>query len=178
MLTDPKCDIPDFSKSPWDQAILVTPRHAVRNLWNDHAIEKHCVKTGNQQYLVPAEDASREGTEFLSMEAKLGIAELEDLKTGKLPAFVQMAIGMKAMVLLNLATEADVANGMRGHIQDIILDEREGITTPDEHGVIRLKYLPAMILFKPDKKTKLTFEGLPPGVIPLTPSIAKFSVTG
>ena len=34
-----------------------------------------------------------------------------------------------------------------------------------------------MILFKPDKGTKLTFHGLPPGVIPLTPSIAKFSVT-
>jgi len=33
-----------------------------------------------------------------------------------------------------------------------------------------------MILFKPDKGTKLTFQGLPPGVIPLTPSLANFSI--
>ena len=82
------------------------------------------------------------------------------------------------MVLLNLATEADVANGTRGQIHDIVLDEREGLSVPDEDGVIKLKYPPAMILFKPDKKTKLTFEGLPPGVIPITPSLVKFTATG
>jgi ATP-dependent exoDNAse (exonuclease V) alpha subunit len=91
---------------------------------------------------------------------------------------VQMAIGMKAMVLLNLATEANIANGTRGEIQDIILDEWERPSIPDEDGAIKLKYPPAMILFKPDKKTKLTFQGLPPGVIPLTPSLASFSVKG
>ena len=76
MLTNPDCDIPEFSKAPWDQAILVTPRHSVRKLWNEHAIAKHCMKTRNQQYIVPAEDTSREGTEDLSMEAKLAIAGL------------------------------------------------------------------------------------------------------
>ena len=177
VLTNPECDIPDFSKAPWDQAILVTPRHSVRNLWNEHAIAKHCIKTGNQRYIVPAEDSSRVGTENLSMDAKLAIAGLADNKTGKLPDLIQMAIGMKAMVLLNLATEAEIANGTRGEIQDIILDEREDISIPDENGAITLKFPPAMILFKPDKGTKLTFHGLPPGVIPLTPSIAKFSVT-
>ena len=42
VLTNPECDVPDFSKAPWDEAILVTPRHSVRNLWNEHAIAKHC----------------------------------------------------------------------------------------------------------------------------------------
>ena len=177
VLTNPDCDVPDFSKAPWDQAILVTPRHSVRKLWNEHAIAKHCIKTGNQRYIVPAEDTSQVGTEVLSMDAKLAIAGLTDNKTGKLPDLVQMAIGMKAMVLLNLATEADIANGTRGEIQDIILDEREETSAIDEDGAIRLKYPPAMILFKPDKGTKLTFQGLPPGVIPLTPSLAKFTVT-
>ena len=178
VLTNPDCDIPDFSKAPWDQAILVTPRHSVRHLWNDHAIAKHCMKTGNQRYIVAAEDNSRNVNEDLSMEAKLAIASLADSKTGKLPDVVQMAIGMKAMVLLNLATEADIANGTRGEIQDIILDEREEMSIVDEDGGIRLKYPPALILFKPDKGTNLIFQGLPRGVIPLTPSIAKFSVTG
>jgi hypothetical protein len=89
-----------------------------------------------------------------------------------------MAIGMKAMVLLNIATDADVANGTRGEIQDIILDERGEILTPDEDGTITLRYPPAIILFKPDKKTTLTFPGLPAGIIPLTPSQAKFTATG
>jgi len=59
------------------------------------------------------------------MEAKLAIAGLTNKATGKLPARIQMAIGMKAMVLLNVATEADIVNGTREEIQDIILDERE-----------------------------------------------------
>ena len=79
---------------------------------------------------------------------------------------------------MNIATDADVANGTRGEIQDIILDEREEILTPDEDGIITLRYPPAMILFKPDKKTTPTFPGLPAGIIPLTHSQAKFTATG
>jgi len=178
VLTNPACDVPDFTCAPWDEAILVTPRHSVRNLWNEHALAKHCMKTGNQHYIVPAEDTSRDGSEGLSMEARLAIAGLDEKKTGKLPATVHMAIGMKAMVLLNVATEADIANGTRGEIQDIILDEREEPTAPNEDGTITLKFPPAMLLFRPYKKTNLTFPGLPPGVIPLTPSLAPFTVTG
>ena len=49
---------------------------------------------------------------------------------------------MKAMVLLNLVTEADIANGTRGEIQDIILDEREQTSEPDEEGIIHHKKRP------------------------------------
>lgn len=101
------------------------------------------------------------------MDTKLAIAGLTDNKMGKLPDLVQIAIGIKAMVLLNLATEAVIANGTQGEIQDIIqvLDERGNLSVVVEDGAseIRLKYPPAMILFKPDKGTKLIFQGLPPG---------------
>jgi hypothetical protein len=177
VLTNPDCNIPDFSKTPWDQAVLVTPRHSVRHLWNEHAIIKHCAKTGNQRYNVPAEDSSQDESDHLSMETKLAIANQKDKDTGKLPANISMAIGMKVMVLLNVATEADIANGTRGKIEDIVLDNREETSMPDEEGNIHLKYPPAMILFKPDRKTTLTFAGLPLGIIPLTPSHAKFTVT-
>jgi hypothetical protein len=82
------------------------------------------------------------------------------------------------MVLLNIATEADITNGTRGVIQDIILDEREEGSVPDEEGIIHLKYPPAMLLFKPDRVSKLSFPGLPAVIIPLTPSRAKFTVRG
>ncbi len=67
-----------------DQAALVALRHSVRNIWNERALAKHCIKTSNQCYLVPAEDISRDGVEGLTMEAKLGIAALVNQKTGKL----------------------------------------------------------------------------------------------
>ena len=147
-------------------------------MWNDHAVAKHCMKTGNQYYIAPAEDISQDGTKAITMKAKLATVELKDEKTGKLPASVQIVIGMQAMALLNIATEAEVANGTHREIQDIILDEREGTLVPNEDGAIMLSYPPSMLLFRPDKPTKLTFGGLPPGIIPLTPSIANFMVTG
>ena len=50
----------------------------------------------------------RDGTETVTMEARLATAGLKDGKMGKTPAFVQIEIGMKAMVLLNITTEAEV----------------------------------------------------------------------
>jgi hypothetical protein len=35
---------------------------------------------------------------------------------------MEVAIGMKAMVIINIATEADLANGTRGMVTDIVLD--------------------------------------------------------
>jgi len=47
---------------------------------------------------------------------------------------------MKVMVTLNLATEADLANGSRGIITDIVLDPREDVSLADvnESGEIWL----------------------------------------
>lgn len=76
---------------------------------------------------------------------------------------------MKLMLLTNVATEADLANGTRGIVTDIILDPREGELTVDAEGLTRLKYPPAMILFKPEKCTLPPIPGLPHGTIPLFP---------
>ena len=61
-----------------------------------------------------------------------------------------MGLLLKAMIVVNLSTEGDVANGTRGTITAIILDPREQRSEPDEEGAIRLMYPPAMILFEPD----------------------------
>ena len=52
-----------------------------------------------------------------------------------------MAVSMKAIVLLNLATEADIVNGTQGEIQDIILDEREEMLVVDENGADSILFL-------------------------------------
>ena len=63
---------------------------------------------------------------------------------------VELAIGMKAMVILNIATDADLANGMCGTVQGIVLDPRENDTQPDDDGHVHLKYPPPMIYFQPE----------------------------
>jgi len=79
------------------------------------------------------------------------------------------------MVVMNVATEADIANGTRGTIHDVILNPRETITQRDD-GAIVLKYPPAAVIFKPDEKCNIKFDGLEEGLVPILPSRATFTV--
>lgn len=45
-----------FDGSKWNNAALVTPRHAVRTLWNTHAVRTMCKNRGRQVYVVTAAD--------------------------------------------------------------------------------------------------------------------------
>ena len=49
----------DFTDDPWKNASLVTPRHAVRNSWNDAAVRKWCRETGQRLFVCTAEDTIR-----------------------------------------------------------------------------------------------------------------------
>ncbi len=94
-----------------------------------------------------------------------------------------MAIGMKAMVLMNLSTDADLANGSRGIITDILLDPREpdaiAITSEEDcPPTVRLHYPPVAILFKPLNRENITLRGLPHGTIPITPTHKTFTLPG
>lgn len=176
VISNEKCDVPDFSQSPWNDAILVTSRHAVRQAWNEHAIIKHCKKTKRRRYIVPAEDFEKNSETSLTQKMKLSIAGLNEKQTGKLEDVISIAIGMRAMVQVNFAIEADIANGTRGRVEGIILDEREPKISVGDEGETRLKYPPSLILFRPDRETKLRFAGVAEGLIPLTPSTASFSL--
>jgi hypothetical protein len=52
------------------------------------------------------------------------VAGMSAKHTGKLPGQFksELAVGMKAMVTMNIATEADLANRARGKIVDIVLN--------------------------------------------------------
>ena len=67
---------------------------------------------------------------------------------------IEIAVGMKAMVMINISTDTDLANGTRGAITDIILDHREQLDKSEiENGIITLMYTPAMTVFKPIEST-------------------------
>lgn len=176
VLTNPKCDVPDFKTAPWKDAILVTSRHSVREKWNTESLKKHCQETGQIRYIVHAEDTLKPNDEQVPLNVRVKVASLPEKSTSRLREVVEIAIGMKAMVVLNLATEADIANGTRGTITDIKLDPREPPVHPDDQGVVKLRYPPVMVLFQPDCGTDIAFEGLPRGVVPITPSMSSFNV--
>ena len=117
VLTNPDYEVPDFSMAPWDEVVLITPRNSVRSAWNRLSICKHCANTGNVLYIFDAEDTVGNGRSALNMEQRVIVAgiKLSDSKVAngakKLAHRIELAIGMKVMVTLNLATEADLANG-------------------------------------------------------------------
>jgi hypothetical protein len=176
VLTNPECEQPDFTTSPWCDATLITPRNAAKDLWNAASLERHCRMSGNRKYIISAEDTQVDTGDVPDRKSKLTIASLKDDVTKNLKGRVELAVGMKAMVVLNIATEADVANGTRGTVQGIVLDPREGDLSPDEKGCVRLQYPPPVIYFKPEMQTEITFEGLPKGIIPISPSKVNFSI--
>ena len=66
-------------------------------------------------------------------------------KCKELPTSLELAIGMQVMVTYNIETEADLTNGARGEITEIVLHSEE---PPIEEGVsiIKLNRLPAYVL--------------------------------
>ncbi|KAF7973278.1 hypothetical protein HWV62_15643 [Athelia sp. TMB] len=177
VLSESKNNIPDFDSDPWTDAVLVTPRNAVREAWNKAALRKHCKRTGHILYEVPAEDRAGNPPRQCDLWEREAISKSKQDKTGRLAHRVEIAIGMKAMVTFNTATEADLANGSRGTIEEIKLDPREPSTSSGEQdGHVRLKYPPAMILFKPIQKTAAKFPGVAEGLIPIFPTEVSFRV--
>jgi hypothetical protein len=101
VLSNPKCDVPDFSVLPWSEAVLVTHRNAVRAAWNRAALRKHCAQTGNLLYICDAEDTLGDSHAPLNMEQKVIVASMKlgDSKnskgTKKLRHRIEIAIGTR-----------------------------------------------------------------------------------
>ncbi|KAH8976857.1 hypothetical protein EDB86DRAFT_2758806, partial [Lactarius hatsudake] len=123
ILGSPECALPNFTQSPWDNVILVTPRNSVCTLWNEAMLSHHCRHARQTHYIVYALDSCKNRP--LTRAEQLVIAHLKLEDTNRLPNRIDLAVGMKAMVLENIAPNADLANGSRGTISDIILDPRE-----------------------------------------------------
>src|ERR1700677_777904 len=93
----------------------------------------HCRKTGEVRYTLYARDTSKQ--QPLSRQQRLTIAHMKLEQTAHLPNKVELAVGMKTMVLSNIAPSIDLANGSCGIITDIILDLRE-CALPDGSNTI------------------------------------------
>lgn len=148
ILTNQNCDVPDFSKPPWRDAVLITPRNSVRAQWNTYSLAKYCATSGAHLYRFPAEDTTVEGP--LSMAQRFLIAKMPGEQTADLSSKCEIALGMKVMVTENISTLANLANGSRGTISDIVLDPRERSFQPSEKELqtIQLRYPPLFIIIR------------------------------
>ncbi|KAJ3521770.1 hypothetical protein NMY22_g12176 [Coprinellus aureogranulatus] len=173
---DPRCTLPNFNDPEWSQALLITPRHSLREEWNSAALRKFCHDNGLRRYVIQAQDVDSMTGVKPRLDYRISIAGMSTKNTGRLPSRIEIAKGMKIMVLINVATEADVANGTRGVIEDFWLDPEEGEVNEQDDGTLLLSRLPTVIFFRPDEPAAARFPGVPDGVIPLTPSTTTFEV--
>lgn len=177
LLTEDECAIPDFQTNLWSDAVLVTPRHSAWIQWNLASLVKLCAKTRERMYISNAEDTVGRTKCAPSMAQRVQIAGMTPDNTAKLDGEIELVVGMKAMVLANISTKGELANGTRGIVEDIVLDPRDWDARMDEEtGITKLKYPPVMILFRPNKPTTIRFQGVAAGLIPISPREQTFPI--
>ena len=153
--------------TPWADAALITPRHAVQIQWNEATSQKQCSETAQCLFVCPALDTIKGAP--LTLEERYALArrhkDTRKRRNKDLPDSILLAIGMKVMVTTNLQTDLDITNGARGVITNIILNQHK---PPLEDGsTVQLRFLPECILVKLSHTCAATLPHLDEGVIPI-----------
>ncbi|OAX33535.1 hypothetical protein K503DRAFT_700257, partial [Rhizopogon vinicolor AM-OR11-026] len=131
---------------PWNEAVLVTPRHSVHQHWNAAMAQVTCRRRESLLLICTTYDTPQ-GRPLTLSEGFAVATKTNGRHHGKheraaLPNRVELAIGMSAMVTFNVKTDLDIANGSCGKITKILLDERKTgftLTVP----IVELAYPPA-----------------------------------
>jgi len=172
VLTNPDSILTDFDSAPWNDTCLVTPRHAVRRLWNEMALQKHGRVAEKVILVCQAEDTIK-GQPLTLSEHYTALKKQHETQSRQrkqdLPDVVQIAIGMKVMVTQNIETDLDITNGAWGTIMDIWLRPDEPSFT-EFQPLIKLKFLPVCILVKLDCTRTTQLKDLEKQVIPVEPA--------
>ena len=177
VLTLPNTVIPDFDTEPWKDVVLVTPRHGVREEWNNASIARHCKATG-QQLLVSPLQLDIKGTLPTVTEQRAiarHYAKNHKRSGAELQHEVKFAIGMRVFVTRNIDLERDLSNGARGVITDVLL-HREESSLSQEEPLIHLQHPPAVVFVRLDKTRAGSLPGLESKVVPIEPIQRSFRI--
>jgi len=82
---------------------------------------------------------------------------------------------MHVMVTFNVETDLDIANGSRGEITKIVLDERETEFSPTA-AIVELTYPPVYVLIKLNRTKAVQLDGLEKNILPLVPIERTFTI--
>lgn len=118
-------DAGTYNTAEWDQAILLTPRRAVRDDWNSQRVHHFSTTKSLRIYESPALDTH--GGIELTPEVLAAVAAMNPKDRADLPDMVEIVVGMPCMVTENVNTALGLANGSRGKITGICLDPREPV---------------------------------------------------
>jgi ATP-dependent exoDNAse (exonuclease V) alpha subunit len=130
--------------------------------------------------ICPSED-TKKGSAKLSTAERLALLKRKvDGKGGQsdrlqLEEEVLLAKGMKVMLVTNIQTDFDMANGARGTVVDIILDPREPEEEQRAHER-KLHFPPACVLVKLDRMRVSHFGDLPENTVPIFPAESKLRI--
>ncbi|KIJ51633.1 hypothetical protein M422DRAFT_243934 [Sphaerobolus stellatus SS14] len=116
-------------------------------------------------FVSPAEDTIGMPSRHLTQYESMKVGQRSKLR---LVPIVELAEGMRAVIMLNLSVSADIANGTLGTAEKIFLDAREPPVASGQ-SVVELKYPLTLLYFKPDRPGDISFPGLPKGIIPISP---------
>lgn len=171
-------DDPLLQEPEWKDAVLVTPRHAVRRRWNTEAVKLHCQRTSNKLFLIKSDDRidgrpitlDEINTDInLRKTDKKKISPDDDpFDRGKLPNVLECAIGSEVMLTNNISTNLGMANGARGTVQSIVLDPDETADLGKE--IIEPNLTPAYITVKLHGRPGIKLDGLEEDVVPIIPT--------
>ena len=175
VLTNPKCVETDFSSEPWNSASLVTPRHGVRRLWNEAALQKHGDHAHHVIFQCHAEDTIKGRPLTLAERYAAATHRSGGQRKQVLSNIIEIAIGAQVMVTQNVETDLDITNGARGVIVDILLSPDEPVISHIE-PVIKLKHLPVCILVKLNRTRATQLKDLEESVIPVEPACKPFRI--
>lgn len=114
-LTNPLCVVPDFSVPPWNDAVLVTPRHGVRHARNRAMVTKKVYETKKTILITHAEEYMGCRKSNLPYNVMLASTELEP--KWKLPYEVEMFDGMCCLITHKVCVDAHLANGRMGMLE-------------------------------------------------------------
>jgi hypothetical protein len=181
-LTDPTCIPTDFQSPIWRKVSMITPRHSVRNQWNDAAVTRHCQQTGSQLFICPASDTINKRS--MTMVERYIAAKSGTTRNGSqdrrdkngLPDRVPLAVGMDIIVTMNVEVDLDIATGTRGTIVGIMLDPHEP-TIDTQSPTVKLTYMPTYILVKLATSRGIRLPGLDSGVVPIVPASKAYQFT-
>jgi ATP-dependent exoDNAse (exonuclease V) alpha subunit len=148
-------------------------------------VERHCTRTGQTKIVVKAEETI-DGRPLTYQEKVASITGTKGGNEGNtkttsssdktnLQEEVELAIGMEIMVLANVNTELDIANGARGRITRIVMHE-------DEHTVIEgrsveLTRMPAYLVVELNRTKVPQLPGLNLREIPIEPIERTYRIT-
>ena len=156
---------PDLGDKQWRNAILVTPRNAVRQAWNNNAALRHVQDTGNQIFISPSQD---EGIRCKRHDMVWTV----DSKTEFLATWAVLCIEGPALVAANIAVELGMANGTEVIIKAVVPHE------DDEQGwqnirkpIVKLSRPPICVFVEAINGDKNMTEYYPgrPGWFPVFP---------